>query len=123
MRVRASRNKTLLAQPVDPDQAVFAQPAPWQDLEPHRGILIMVLGILAFFTVPVVLGPIAWVLGNQDLRRMQSGLMDREGQGMTEAGRICGMIATLLSAAALTIVFLYFLSLFFCCGLLAPSFR
>jgi hypothetical protein len=60
--------------------------------QPHRGTLILVLGILSL----VICGPLgiaSWVMGNTDLAAMRRGEMDREGEGMTQAGRICGMIA------------------------------
>lgn len=79
--------------------------------------MILVFGILSLFTVPFIFGPLAWMMGNEDMQKMRAGQMDREGQAMTEAGRICGMIATLLLAGVLAIVLLYFLSIFFCCGL------
>jgi predicted Zn finger-like uncharacterized protein len=68
--------------------------------QPHRGTLILVLGILALVTgiVGLILGPIAWVMGNTDMTEIRNGRMDPEGEGMTNAGRICGMIATLLHA-------------------------
>src|SRR5579862_899581 len=39
--------------------------------EPHRGSLIMTLGILSIFLAPLILGTIAWVMGNNDLRAME----------------------------------------------------
>lgn len=74
------------------------------DYEPHRGTLIMVLGILSFFVVPLVMGPIAWILGHMDMAAIRAGRMDPEGESQTNAGRICGMIATILWA---TILLLY----------------
>ena len=41
-------------------------------------------------------GVAAWVMGNQDLREMDAGWMDSSGRDLTNAGRICGMIATAL---------------------------
>jgi len=38
----------------------------------------------------------AWVMGNTDLREMRAGRMDREGEQTTNAGRICGMIGSIL---------------------------
>lgn len=35
-------------------------------------------------------------MGNNDLREMAAGRMDRSGQGMTQAGKICGMIGVIL---------------------------
>jgi hypothetical protein len=65
--------------------------------KPHRGVLILVLGILSivlgcgFFT-----GIPAWVMGNNDLKEMEQGIMDPSGRGMTQGGRIIGMIITIL---------------------------
>lgn len=40
------------------------------------------------------LGIAAWIMGNGDLKQMNAGSMDPEGRSMTNAGRICGMIAS-----------------------------
>jgi predicted Zn finger-like uncharacterized protein len=63
-------------------------------LEPHRGPLVLVLGILGLL-VFAPLGIVAWVLGNNDLKEMRAGRMDPEGESLTNAGRICGIIATI----------------------------
>jgi predicted Zn finger-like uncharacterized protein len=65
--------------------------------QPHRGTLILVLGILGLVTgLAIILGPIAWVMGNNDLKEIRAGRMDPEGESTTNAGRICGIIATIL---------------------------
>jgi predicted Zn finger-like uncharacterized protein len=64
--------------------------------EPHRGTMILVLGLLGLLLGIPILCPIAWVLGNADLKSMEEGRMDPEGRGLTNAGRICGMIGTIL---------------------------
>jgi len=61
---------------------------------PHRGGAILALGIIGIFPC-FICGIIAWVLGNDDLRQMRAGIMDRSGDGMTQAGRICGIIGTI----------------------------
>jgi hypothetical protein len=64
-------------------------------MKPHRGTLILVLGILGL----VICGPLgiaAWVMGSGDLKEMDAGALDPSGRSMTNAGRICGMIATIL---------------------------
>jgi hypothetical protein len=58
---------------------------------PHRGTLILVLGILGIF-VCFGLGIAAWVMANADLAAMERGEMDRTGEGQTRTGKICGMI-------------------------------
>jgi hypothetical protein len=69
--------------------------SPRRDLMPHRGTTILVLGILGLVACPI-LGPFAWIMGNQDLAEIEAGRMDPEGQGTTQAGRICGMISTII---------------------------
>jgi hypothetical protein len=64
-------------------------------LAPHRGGLILTLGILGL-VVCAFLGIAAWVMGSADLREMAEGRMDPAGRDMTNAGKICGMIATCL---------------------------
>ena len=71
-------------------------------MKPHRGTLILVLGILGL----VICGPLgiaAWLMGNGDLKAMDAGQMDSAGRSNTNAGRICGMIATILLAVGLVI--------------------
>lgn len=66
---------------------------------PHRGGLILALGILALVVLPcttIVCGPLAWSMGNTDLAQMRAGTMDPAGEGMTQAGRILGIISTVL---------------------------
>jgi hypothetical protein len=63
---------------------------------PHRGVLVLILGIFGWsFSCPI-LGVVAWVMGNSDLREMDCGRMDRSGRGLTQAGRVLGMVQTLL---------------------------
>lgn len=70
--------------------------APPNHQTPHRGVLILILGIFGWsFSCPI-LGVIAWVMGNSDLREMDCGRMDRNGRGLTQAGRVLGMVQTLL---------------------------
>jgi hypothetical protein len=72
-------------------------------MKPHQGALILALGIASFVTVPFILGPIAWIMGTNDLKEIRAGRMDPEGESLTDAGRICGMIATILSIAGVVV--------------------
>jgi hypothetical protein len=42
----------------------------------------------------------AWTMGSGDLREIRAGRMDPRGESNTNAGRICGIIGTILSALA-----------------------
>lgn len=76
--------------------------APPGGLKPHRGNAVLVLGILGL-VVCVICGIIAWVMGNNDLKEMRAGVMDPSGYGLTNAGRICGMVGTILAGVVLVV--------------------
>ncbi len=82
-------------------------------MEPHRGSTILVLGILSL-VVCQVCGPIAWVMANRDLAKINSGLMDPEGLSQTNAGKICGIIGTvlLILGVIFAIIYVIFVALF-----------
>ena len=73
-------------------------------LEAHRGGMVLGFGIaslvLLFVLAPagLVFGILAWMWGGADLVRIKGGYMDPSGQGMTQAGYICGIIGTILNA-------------------------
>lgn len=69
-------------------------------LTPHRGVVILVLGILSLL-VCFVFGIASWVMGNADLKQMDAGLMDPEGRGLTQAGKLCGIIGLVLNILAI----------------------
>jgi hypothetical protein len=69
-------------------------------LRPHRGTLVLVLGIVGIVCC-MPAGIVAWVLGHQDLKDMTAGLMDPAGRGMTQAGKILGMISVALAVLAI----------------------
>jgi len=76
-------------------------------MKPHRATLILVLGILSL-VLCAPLGIVAWVMGNGDLKAMDAGAMDPSGRSTTNAGRICGMIGTILLIVGAVIVVLVF---------------
>jgi RNA polymerase subunit RPABC4/transcription elongation factor Spt4 len=75
--------------------------------QPHRGALILTFGILGIACC-TPFGIAAWIMGNRDLGEIAAGRMDPAGQGITQAGRICGIVAT----ALLGLQVLYFLAVF-----------
>ena len=64
--------------------------------EPHRGPLILGLGIGGLFCC-VILSIVAIVMANEDLKKMSAGQMDPTGRGLTSAGRIVGIISIVLT--------------------------
>ncbi len=66
-----------------------------QPVRPHRGVMILVFGILGLVCC-FILGIVAWVMGSGDLREMDAGRMDPSGRGLTQAGKICGIISVVL---------------------------
>jgi hypothetical protein len=71
-------------------------------MKPHRGTLILILGILSL-VVCAPIGIAAWIMGNGDLKQMDAGAMDPSGRSLTSAGRICGLIGTILLVIGIVI--------------------
>jgi len=88
---------------------------PQGSVQPHRGVLILVLGILGL-VVCGLLGIVAFFLGKQDLDLMNRGLMDKEGEAMTRVGYILGMVSMILMALGLILVVLYIVLVAFLIG-------
>ena len=89
-----------------------------RNLQPHRGPLVLILGILGLvFNVCCIPGILAWIFGASDLKQMKAGTMDPEGEGLTKAGYICGIIGTCIQIVALigamlSVVFIILLVVF-----------
>jgi hypothetical protein len=74
-------------------------------MTPHRGTLILVLGILSLI-ICYPLGIVAWVMGNRDMKAIAAGTMDPEGKQLTNIGRILGIIGTVIFlVGAIAVVF------------------
>ncbi len=80
---------------------------PYGMMEPARGGLILALGILGFILCPLF-GLAAWLMGNTDLDKMNQGRMDPNGRSLTEAGKVCGVVSTLLMGLGLLVVLVFF---------------
>ena len=71
--------------------------------EPHRGGLVLGLGIGAIACCPLV-GIFPLIIGLRDLKAMKEGRMDNEGHGLTLAGTIIGGIMTALAVLSLSLI-------------------
>lgn len=60
---------------------------------PSRSTSILTLGILSL-VVCSVLGPIAWAMGNEEMRRMDAGQTPEDQRSTASAGRVCGIIGS-----------------------------
>jgi predicted Zn finger-like uncharacterized protein len=66
------------------------------DYAPHRGTLILILGVLSLTGAGLFTGIPAWIMGNHDMAEIRAGRMDPEGESNTNIGRILGMVSTIL---------------------------
>jgi hypothetical protein len=89
--------------------------------QPHRGGLILTLGILSAFLgtlsiccgLPALMGlgfgiP-AWVMATHDMHKMRIGIMDRNGMANTQSGQsyaIVGVVLSLLCGTGFTLLYL-----------------
>ena len=80
------------------------QPPTNPHMLPSNGTTVLVLGILSV-TICGLLGPLAWHYGNDELRRIDGGMANPLKRGEVVAGRILGMIATILMGLSLLFVF------------------
>ncbi|MFL5341435.1 MAG: hypothetical protein ACJ8F7_14920, partial [Gemmataceae bacterium] len=102
-----------------------ADDRPWErsgaerrDSEPGRGGTILFLGITSIvlpflFCIPyfglftslvgLVMGASAWIMGHNDLRKINDHVMAREARGSTYGGMVCGIVGTILCFAGVSI--------------------
>jgi hypothetical protein len=69
--------------------------------------MILVFGILGLI-VCFPFGIVAWVMGNTDLKAMDAGTMDPGGRGTTQAGKIIGIVTTILTVLSIIIGIFFF---------------
>jgi hypothetical protein len=88
--------------------------------EPHRGVLILVLGIIGLVACPL-LGVAAWIMGSGDLKKMEDGVMDPEGKSNTQIGKILGIVATIILCIQLVFIVLWVAGMAFFFGAVATN--
>jgi hypothetical protein len=107
----SEQSPTMLPAGPDAAEQVWPTTPVGHYLRPHRGGLILGLGIAGLVSqmmsclicppvgmlIGLSLGVPAWAMGQADYAAMRAGVMDREGESNTQAGRICGIIATALA--------------------------
>ena len=83
--------------------------------EDSQATTVLVLGILSLVLCQI-LGPIAWVMGNNELAGIDAGRRPPQNRGTAQAGRILGIISTVLM-----IIGVVFLVIFLFIGLVAST--
>lgn len=78
-----------------------------------RGNIILALGICSIILCSL-LGPIAWAMGNDELRRIRLGLTPAGDATSAAAGRVCGIVAT-------AILFVVMMALIFVLAARSPA--
>jgi hypothetical protein len=79
--------------------------------EQSQATTILVLGILGLICCGP-LGIAAWVMGNRELQAIDAGLRNPDNRGTANAGRIIGIVATVLLGLGI-IFFIFWLILGF----------
>jgi hypothetical protein len=74
--------------------------------EDSQATTVLVLGILSL-VVCQILGPIAWVMGNNELAGIDAGRRPPQNRGTAQAGRILGIISTVLMIIGVVFLFLF----------------
>ncbi|MEN8112781.1 MAG: DUF4190 domain-containing protein [Actinomycetota bacterium] len=63
--------------------------------EDSQATTILVLGIIGLVMCQV-LGPFAWIMGNKEIAAIDAGLRAPQNRGTAQAGKVLGIIATVL---------------------------
>lgn len=90
-----------IASPPPPPQLV-----PQQQSASTTAIMSLVFGILGVICCGLM-GPIAWYLGNQELKAIQAGTSPAAGDGLAKAGMILGIVGSIFFC--LTLVWIFFM--------------
>jgi uncharacterized membrane protein YjgN (DUF898 family) len=73
--------------------------------EASQATTVLVLGILSI-VICQILGPFAWVMGNNELAAIDAGRRPPENRGTANAGRILGIIGTVLILVGIVVLVL-----------------
>ncbi len=80
---------------------------PNQYPESSQATTVLVLGILGL-VICGVLAPVAWIMGKNELEAIDSGRRPPQQRGTANAGRILGIIGTVLLAISVLVIILIF---------------
>jgi hypothetical protein len=75
----------------------YTQPTPTAS---SQATTALILGIVSIVCCQL-LGPVAWFLGNQELKAIREGRSPAAGEGLAKAGWILGIISSIILAFSL----------------------
>ena len=79
--------------------------SPSGNVNPHRGLLILITGLLGFSCF--LFGIAAFVLAKSDLDGMKSGSVDPAGRSLTKVGMTLGVMGAIVQAIIVLYLLLY----------------
>lgn len=79
--------------------------------ESSQATTVLVLGIIGIVLCQL-LGPVAWVMGNNELQAIDAGRRPPENRGTANAGKILGIISTVLMILGIVFFILIFAGAF-----------
>jgi hypothetical protein len=106
MEIKMQREELRQAAYNRADPPSFSGGSATGNLWPHRGTLILVLGILGLVFCSIFTGLPAWVMGYGDLKKIEAGIMDPAGAGTTKAGLWCGFVSCVIFGVFFVIGFM-----------------
>ena len=84
----------------------YGAPPPYASVPDHpSATTVLVLGILGLVLCQV-LSPVAWVMGNRVVREIDASQGRQGGRSSANAGRVCGIVGTILLGVAVVVVLL-----------------
>lgn len=86
----------------------YHRPPPPQHREATKALvlgLISVVGAVMCY-LPILVSPVAWIVGSRVVREIDQAGGNLAGRGEAQAGRILGIIGTVLLAIALAVILL-----------------
>lgn len=93
-----------------PQPDPYGQPYPGQPYyrapDHPQATTVLVLGVLGLVLCQL-LSPVAWVMGSRVVREIDAGGGRVGGRGSANAGRICGMVGTILIGVSLAFLLVF----------------
>ena len=114
--------ETSVPPPLPPSQTPVAAPMPASGIPAKasgRAVTALVLGILGL-TCCGIMAPIAWILGSTELKDISIGLSSPVGKSYATAGKILGIIGTIMIIMSMLMAILWFGLIFSSIAFRAP---